>query len=712
MSQGGPAAQGAANPPEEAAQDGDQKRPADGDDAQEKRRQSAWSARRDLLTHAPDFVATLVGGDQYGQTGGAHYGDKIYQFGPRTDRARALSGPIPSAEIASLVGVFQECPRFGEAYARLKEDKVVFLSGGRDTGRRTAALMLLHRMGVEGMRSLDLRTFSALPDQLDPAIGYVVCDLAVSGNNPVREAQLLALRERLEKSRAFMVITVEPSAPLTGVPFVPWEPPPPEAILGAHVVPEAGAASWASLSGLTAVKEFLGHRHSPEEIKQFAQQLLAHHRGEISEAQLAAIGDTAVAAQVTRWLRQEDSTLHDKAFLISLAVFDKAPYAVTAELSDNLFTRLHKIQDPGVPPRIQVFGSSREERLHLARADGYVTAEVTEWGPLEGKFCAAFHDDRTAQVLLEEVWNLHPSARPALVDWIRALAEDRRPLVRTRAATAAALLAAADLSSAIAHLVEPWADGRHPHSWLTAANALTMAQLLGVPTVIRILHDWCTGDDDSRRWTAIRAYGLLGPVHHEAVLEALVEAIHHQPPEDPDPRAEDTEDAEDIPESERQFADALQLLLLAVGEPVLSALAELIEHDRAVRPHALRAFRQACEQPADEGGQVPPVLLWYAQADAEEDLSAAQHLTRFWEAILADRAHQEQALLVVRDWVHAADSAPAVETALAALLPALARTAINHRRVSHLLRTVHDSTGSRSPAADRLQALLPVPRPT
>ena len=38
-----------------------------------------------------------------------------------------------------------------------------------------------------------------------------------------------------------------------------------------------------------------------------------------------------------------------------------------------------------------------------------------------------------------------------------------------------------------------------------------------------------TGDIESRRWTAIRAYGLLGPVHHEETLAALVDAMHRPP---------------------------------------------------------------------------------------------------------------------------------------------------------------------------------------
>lgn len=692
--------------PAEEPLDGERGKPEETADGQDIPRQGAWAARRDLLAHAPDFVSTtLAHRDQYGQTGGVHYGDQIFHFGGgHAEPPRPASGPIPPAEAETLGKVFRGCPSFDEALAHLRRDKVVILVGGRETGRYSAALMLLHRLGTARMRSLDPQTpFSELTGRTDAATGYVLRDPGLGRGHPLRMPQLLALREHLERCRAHLVITMEPSAALGDVPFVRWEPPSAHDLLHAHVTAATGEAAWPGLCGLTPVKEFLDRRHTPHEIEQFALQLVAHHRGEIDEERLASYGETAVATLVSRWLTEEKPGMRDKAFLISLAVFDKAPYAVTAELSDGLFLRLHKIEAPHVHPVIPVFRAEREERLRLAHADGYFTTEATEWGPLEGKFCARYQDERIAPLLLEEVWNLHPSARPALADWIRDLADDRRPLVRTRAASTAALLATADLSSAMAHLIEPWADSRSPLSWLTAANALTVSQLLGVTAVSRVLHDWCTGDAESRRWTAIRAYGLLGPVHHEETLAALLDAVHRRPPDEFE-HAADGEHLEP-PEESRQLADALQLLLLAVGDPVLTALADLLRTDRAVRPHALLAFLQACQQTDGDDTDRPPVLDWYARAAEEEDTGSARRLVTFWNSLLADRAHHAQALGVLRGWVRRADTDPGTEAALASLLTALIETPPNHRRIGHLLRTVRDGQGM-SPAAARLLAHL------
>ncbi|MFI5657463.1 hypothetical protein [Streptomyces sp. NPDC051684] len=686
------------------AQDGEQKQQEESAESPEQQRQKAWAARQALITHGPDFISTLVGGDQFGQSGGVHVGDTILHIGGRSDvqAPRQRSGPIPQAHVVELADVFREPPAFRKALARLRTDRVVLLVGGRETGRRAAAVMLLHQLGVAGLRSLAPGiAFAALPEHVEAAGGYVARDLTVSRNRPLHETHLHALREQLERTDAYLVVTVDPSAALNGVPCERWEPPGAEDILHAHVVPAIGPAGWDTVCGRPPVREFLARRPSPGEIKQFAQHLVALHRGETDEEQLAAFGEQALAERVSRWLTEEKPILRDKAFLVSIAVFDKAPYAVTAELSDDLFVLLHAIEEPRVAPCIPVFGSPREERIRLAEAVGSVTTVVTEWGPLQGQFVAEFRDKDTANTLLTQVWNLHPSARPALAEWIRHLAQDRRPLVRTRAASAAAQLATADLTAVMAHLVEPWADSNDANAWLTAANALTMAQLLGVPTIPQILHGWCTGERKGRRWTAIRTYGLLGPLYHEDALKALLDAIHQQVYEDGD--LADT-DEEDTKEEASQLADALQLLLLAVEGPVLTALADRLD-DKKVRAHAVFAFLRACGQ-TTEGSDRPFVLDWYARATESGDAAVTHALTTFWRAVLNDRDRTAQALHVLGSWVLIADDKPWAESALASLLPRLVGNDNDYRRISHLLRTVRNSDGERSPAGLRLEASL------
>ncbi|MCL3995334.1 hypothetical protein [Streptomyces lavenduligriseus] len=670
--------------------------------APERQRQEAWVARKALIQHGPSYVmsldrtasATQVGRDQFGVSGGTVNGNVNNYFGGPAEPAEHFAGVEPPERLAELADVFCGCLSFEQALARLRTDKVVILSGGRDSGRRSAALMLLHRVTGGSVRHLvQPASPAALLARLDSADGYLLLDFAAPRSNPLRESHLIGLRDRLERSGGHLVITVEPSAALDDVPFVRWEPPSAEDMLQAHVSPRVGEAAWQELRGIAPVKDFLARQHPPATVETFAGRLVAVHRGEAEEQVLADFSEQAVEAQIARWLTDDQRKLRDKAFLVSLAVFDKAPYAVAAELADVLYVRLQHTADPRQPPVIPLFDSSREERLSLAHARGYVGTEVTEWGVV-GQFIAEFRADPTANALLEAVWNLHPSTRLPLVEWIRHLAEDGRPLVRTRAATATALLAKADFSSAMAHLVEPWADAPDPDSWLTAANALTLAHLLEVDTVLPVLRKWCTGDADRRRWTAIRAYSLLGPVVPDETLDVLLNAVQGQPlPE----RDEDGE----LAEGAQQFADALELLLLAVREPVLSALADRLDSGHTVRAYAALAFLQACKQ-TEQPGDRPLVLHWYADAVTADEGTTAGHLVAFWQTLMGDRTSGEEALNVLRSWVRQADASPESESALAALLRHITAEPPNERRVGHLLRTLRDSRVSPSPAAGRL----------
>ncbi|MEU6001163.1 hypothetical protein ABZ837_25445 [Streptomyces sp. NPDC047197] len=658
-------------------------------DQEPEERQPAWAARRDLIDHTPDFIGSLVSRDQFGVTGGHVAGDVNINLSTQGFGAgsRSVSGQVRPEDIEQVAAVFQTCPSFDAALERLRDDHVVVLRGSRGTGRRSAALMLLHRLGARPIRVFDPGTApAALPDALEGSPGFLLADLSTSRSRPLLDPHLLGMREKLRRHGGRFVITVETSAVLGDIPWVLWEPPPVEDVLSAHVAALVGSGAWEQLRLLPSVKEFLGRTHQPSETKKFAEQLAAHHRGELDEKDLADFAQSALADRVSAWLtspeKEGGDELRDKAFLIALAVFDKAPYAIAAELGDGLFVELQRTANPHEPPLIPVFGSSTASRLELAHAVGSTQDEVTEWGPVS-QYRAEFQDTRTPRVLLHEVWTVHPSARPALVRWIQQLAKDGRPLVRTRAAAATALLAEADLPSAMAHLIEPWAGGRSYNGWLTAANTLSLASLLEVRGVSRILHAWCTGDHPSRRWTAIRVYGLLGPMQPEKALDALLDAV----------RKENDEE-----EEVSQLAEATQLLLLAAHGPVLPRLAPLAQddqapHEDALHDHALRAFGLACRE-SEEGTDRPLVLKWFAHARSSAESDEDELVVSLWRAGLRDRVHTDRARETLQQWVRVAEHDPYTEQSLTPLLAALADTDTDRQRIDHLLRTAHAADGS------------------
>ncbi|TPQ19753.1 hypothetical protein [Streptomyces sporangiiformans] len=703
---------------------------AENKEEEQDRPQDAWSARRDLVDHSPKsmhvgansrFGGSLVAGDQHGVSGGLVAGDvimggktEIYHFGVSAAGGHG-SGEVPPATLDRLAPYFvAEESVFEGLVTRLRTERVVVLSGPHFTGRRTAALMLLHRLGVSPVRTLVRDTtpeqlVQQLSDDKHPARGYVLCDLTTRRDQPLREPHLLAARDQLSKDDGYLVITVGPTAALEDISPVRWKPPSPGDVLTAHLRVLTDEATAHRLLTLPAVAEFLGRDHQLREVAEFAKTLKRYADGEVDEAAVRNFSLFSLENQVQEWFEEDEEQvpLRDKAFLVALAAFDGGPYALTAELSDLLYAFLQGTENSAVRPRVPVFGTHIGKRLQLARAERFKEEESTEWGPvIQSK--AAFRDDRVSLVLLREVWTGHPSARPALVHWLQRLADDGRPLVRTRAASTVAVLAYTDLPSTMALVIEPWATSRLFRRRLVAVNALTLAHLLDAPNIPRILDAWCESDDEGMCWVAIRAYGLIGAERPEQTLAALRNAIRKQyerPGHDGDSNRDGDGDGDGVDDlMVKQLAQSVELLLLSpAGDQVLTELLRTLDDDRAVHDLALSGFLSACRRRKDDERHGQPLVLdWYATSAADGG-RAAGGIARLWRAALDDRRHTRDALEELTAWIHTADRDPEAERALARLLPSLAGTAAEHQRLSHLLRTMR---GEDSPPPPDVAARL------
>ena len=692
------------------------------DDGERDQPQTAWSARRDLIDHSPRsmhvgdrsrFGGSLVGHDQHGVSGGRVTGDvimgsktEIHYAIPGLSAPASASGEVPRIVLERLAETFVADEEYmAGLLERLRSDRVLVLSGARFTGRHTAALMLLHRLGADPVRALVRDTSPAsLADGFsseDQARGYLVSDLATRRDRPLREPHVLAAKDRLVEQDAYLVITVGPNAVLEDVPRVEWRPPSAADVLAAHVRTRTDEETAAKLLDLPEVVEFLTRDHQLREVAAFAGQLGRFAAGEIAEDAIAQFSLISLENQVQEWFEEDESAIHlrDKAFLVALAAFDGGPYALTAELSDLLYRFLQETENPTRVPEVPVFGTHIGKRLQLARATRYEEDEHTEWGPVAQQK-ARFLDERASLVLLRELWTGHPSARPALINWLRRLADDGRPLVRTRAASTVAILARTDLPSAMALVIEVWATSKLFRHRLVAVNSLTLAHLIDTPNIPRILDDWCEGDDERRRWVGVRSYGLIGSERPEQALAALRKAVR---------RLYENDQDLDL-EIGRELSEAVGLLLLSSAEE--RALAELRQHlddDRAVRDLTLAGFVNACGRTeGDERYGMPLVLDWYARAVAVGSASA-YGIPYLWRAALADLRTTRPALDVLKAWVLIADRATATEWALAALLPALVATPEDHQRLSHLLRTMSGEDGKPPPeVAARLLTTLPI----
>ncbi|MDX3454341.1 hypothetical protein PV396_20745 [Streptomyces sp. ME02-8801-2C] len=719
---------------EGAAKDAKESEGAEGSEEQE-RPQTAWSARRDLIHHSPRsmnvgdrarFGGSLVGGDQHGVSGGRVTGDvimgtktEIHQWSmPGFSAPSTASGEVPQSTLDRLAASFVAAEATVEdLLARLRRDRVLVLSGARFTGRRTAALTLLHRLGAAPVHTIDRDTNpSALADRFtapketaeepgNRTRGYVLADLATRRDRPLREHHLLAARDRLAAQDAYLVVTVGHTAVLEDVPVVEWRSPPPAEVLAAHLRSRVDDQETAAkLLELPYVTEFLGRSHQLREVAAFAQLLGRFAAGEVTEDAVGQFSLISLENQVQEWFEEDEGSVHlrDKAFLVALASFDGGPYALTAELSDLLYRFLQQTQSPATHADVPVFGTHVGKRLQLARARLYEEDENTEWGPVTQRK-AAFVDDRASLVLLREVWTGHPSARPALIDWLRRLADDGRPLVRTRAASTVAVLARTDLPSAMALVIEPWAISNRFRHRLVAVNALTLAHLIDTPNIPRILDEWSKGEDRRLRWVAVRAYALIGAERPEqalAALRAAARSLH---------RGLADQDAFDR-EMARELAEAVALLLLSeAGDRVLAELRTHLADDRPVHDLTIDGFVSACRHTQDDERYGHPLVLdWYARS-ATEGSAAAHGIPFLWRAALGDPNATRHALDVLREWVLIADRSTTTEWALAALLPTLVTTPAEYQRLGHLLRTMPGEDGAAPPAvAARLITTLPV----
>ncbi|MFD6914257.1 hypothetical protein [Streptomyces virginiae] len=675
--------------------------------------QEPWAARRDLDAHTPESMDLRFRGTNHGVTAQQVIGDII--TGGKTEHhynfagyggfgGGQVSGEIPEQALERLACDFvSEGTPFAELLNRLRVERVIVLTGDPFTGRRTAALMLLHRLGATPVRALDREvTPGDLSQRLtstDGAVGLVLCDLDISREQPPREAHLLALRGRMQELKAYLVITVGHSPYVEDtVELAAWIPPEPAAVLASLLPKRTDEARAQRLLALPAVAEFLSHERQIREVVHYVAVLTQADEERIKQYSLVAL-----ERQVQEWFEEAETPvqLREKAFLIALASFDKGPYALTAELSDVLYAALRSTGDEKYQKPIPVFGTHIGKRLQNARAKRYPDREMTEWGPVT-QVKAAFHDERVAPVVLREVWTGHPAARPALIKWLDGLSIDGRPFVRTRAAATVAVLAYTDLPSTMALIVERWAGAKESRRQLTAVSALALAHRIGAPNIPRIVDTWSTATQDPKRcWVAVRALGLIGPERPTEALAALrAQARHQHDKQLKQPRigVGDQQVAAELPQS------VALLLLSSAAEPALSALLAALDGHVSSRMLALNGFLTACERP--DPAACPPLL-----GQAARSPLAAERIARLLGVALNDRTANERAENVLRNWIRAADSAPGTERTLSALLPSIVADPRDGARLSHLLDTVQGLDGRPRPGvADRLRTALTRPR--
>lgn len=645
-------------------------------------------------------------------------------------------GPLPTAELDHLAETFAPNRRYDELHGELTDQRVLVMRGRRGTGRRTAALRMLMQAGPKAGEVIALDPGTEPVDfanHVQPAGAYVVVDPITSQDGPLRDIHLNAVRHRIGDDGLFIVVAAHDTV-MEDVTVHAWEPPPAADITRAHLLrairrtmadgPSDAATAEDKARRLLKLDQavaYLAVGPSPREAADFARLLMEYAAGRCDDEELSGYGRISAEEITNRWFgegHQSDRvTLRDKAFLVSLAVFDGLPYPLVAELGDLLYVRLRAVEEPDRAPGYPVFGPSPADRLTLARAQEYDDETSTAWGGLTERV-VAFQNSSHWSTVLRHVWTSHPAVRGPLLAWLDTLVTDRRVFVRLRAAVASGVLAAADFGYAFDNFLNQWGSSPSPMQRQLAAWALyTAAEHDADSAVRRLLSNWSGRHDPARRWTVARTYALLGGATAPSALRDIG-------------RMAATGSAPDNA-LRSALEQALEVLLL--GPAAVAALEQLVQWHEAqgpLRELAAAGFLRGARRRhyvVDDRTTTWPRLLWLA----DRGPAARRYVVVMWRALLADRSQREAARAELGRWVRVAerasmnaarhraflDGAPYeeagrydvvsdVESALGELLPLLVRTRNDYERLDFLLRRLDPSDGVRSATLARLRAAL------
>ncbi|MER7229588.1 hypothetical protein ABT348_01400 [Streptomyces olivaceus] len=699
----------------------------------------AWEAIEQLFALAPHLRsgrANVMGDTRV--SGDVVAGDKRVDVYLRENPMPRLHtvGPVPTAELDYLADTFAPNRRYDELCSELTARRVLVLRGRPGTGRRTAALRMLMQVGPKAGEVIELDPGTEaveFADHIKPGGAHVVVDPITSQDSPLRDVHLNAVRRRLGDDGLFVVVAAHGTA-MEDVTADGWEPPPAADIARAHLLhairhsaadgPSSGAAAADKvrrLLELEATARYFSVSPSPGEAAGFARLLVEYAAGRCDDEELSGYGRTSAEKITSRWFGEGDqlrgTTLRDKAFLISLAVFDGLPYPLVAELGDLLYIRLRTVEEPDRAAGYPVFGSSPANRLALARAQEYDDETDTAWGRLPERV-VAFQNESLWSSVLRHVWTSHPAVRKPLLAWLDTLVTDRRVFVRLRVAVASGVLAAADFGCAFDNFLNQWGSSSRPMQRQLAAWALYTAAEHGMDAAVRrLLSNWSRQHNLARRWTATRSYALLGGATATSALRDIGRMVATGP----------------APDSALQSALEQALEALLQGPAAVTVLERLVQWHGSrgpLRDLAAAGFLRGARKRHSATGTAAtawPKLLWLADHDAR----ARRYVVVMWRALLANRSHREAARDELARWVQVAERASAkvsehraftnaaqleeterydtasdVESALGGLLPLLVETQNDWERLDFLLRRLDTPDGARRSTAARLRAGL------
>jgi len=627
-------------------------------------------------------------------------GDLNAGGGPR--RVAGLDGlvAVDEAELTDYIEYFVSPPGYGAAFEVLREHRLVVLAAAPGSGREAAAVNLLAEatalLGAAEPGGLHRVVSADLADDWQPPVKGAGFLLAAETGRAfdIDHSWLARTSTRLRAAGGFMVVT---SGPPRGALARAAE-------LGEHVCTRLGAVDLfavlcrrvlgaaADEAAVAALRRRLSDcggldalREQPFVRTAVRLARVVNEGGDLA-AEAAAVRDPS--EQVRQWFagNREPVAL---SFALAAAVLDGCSYLTVSDGALRLLAQLTPAEPPPVDLRFHERLGGEQPWLEVVAAPG-TAATVRFRSPL------------VPPALLGDAWVRLDGMRGGVLNWLRGLLNHPDLEVRARAAVAAGVIAWQDPGHAIHGYLRTWSGSeslsvRRAGATALAVTAVTPAVSGTAEQVWSLLEDWSVARASAfeRRLarTAVMAVGgTLGRAAPGRALALLRTAL------------EWTDDWANLPTVARS---ALDLLRAGHGRDVLPALLEWSAAQDLSEPvaKALSVFLYLAHQDDDDG--VP--LLLAETASGSLPMSATEEL---WARALARRPVQDQALVVLREWVQAADPErrPAALATLRTLLLRIAGRPGKHReRLIYHLSQWERRPGPALPAARVLRRALDLP---
>jgi hypothetical protein len=417
---------------------------------------------------------------------------------------RKETGDLDEDEVFATLRYFHTPSAYGAAVEALVADHVVVLAGPSGSGRRCAALALLHE--VTDQRLIALPPVLTIKDLAARTYvngcGYVVLDRFDEGVSVNTDHSWLTVRDQVRKAGAHLVVTTTKTAAgrrVEAVRHIPWLRPPLRDVLRSHLPLEPDEVIESLLKKIPA-------EWTMRSVDRMAQAIRGGTPREIAleEFKLASI------EQVHTWFGEEGCRTRREIVEVTALAFVSGANRRTFE---SLVTRLEKQLETDFPPP-EVTG---EDAIPAARTshtdpDGLICVEQLTTG-VAVRQAVTFRSPDIRRNVLAGLWARYPAPFwDAIRIWLFEVLDEYD---NVQLAYGLALFATvADFDEVDKSYLGPWSAGEAGTAGqLAAVYVLWLmcreesVRRLALQTAI----GWTGSRNVTQRWSAMLAFtGELG----------------------------------------------------------------------------------------------------------------------------------------------------------------------------------------------------------